>query len=66
MLSICVFYRWVKSVSEFLTALHDSPCMHQQKVESVCEFLTALHGRSEFIFDHDLTRVIFECRLKNM
>ncbi|KAM0863076.1 hypothetical protein ACQ4PT_044840 [Festuca glaucescens] len=24
---------WVESVSEFLTALHDSPCMHQQKTQ---------------------------------
>ncbi|CAM0955376.1 unnamed protein product [Alopecurus aequalis] len=24
---------WVESVSEFLSALHDSPCMHQQKIQ---------------------------------
>ena len=41
---ICMFYRWVESVSEFLSALHDSPCMHQQKV-------VVINTKSQLIFD---------------
>jgi hypothetical protein len=31
-ISIYMLCRWVRAVSEFLCALHDSPCMHRQKV----------------------------------
>ncbi|KAF6990329.1 hypothetical protein CFC21_007530 [Triticum aestivum] len=34
---------WVEPVSEFFSALHDSPCMHRQKLNNIC-MQTQEHG----------------------